>query len=133
MIKLIVGKKGSGKTKQLIDLMNAAVAKDHGSIVCVEKGAKLTYDIPHAIRLVDVEHFDVVGYEAFYGFIAGILAGNYDITDLFIDSVLKIGSADLTALGVFLDKISALNSDAKIVLTVSADASELPESVKKYL
>ena len=133
MIKLIVGKKGSGKTKQLIDLMNAAVAKDHGSIVCVEKGAKLTYDISHAIRLVDVEHYSVVGYEAFYGFIAGILAGNYDITDLFIDSVLKIGSADLTALGDFLDKISALDTEASITLTVSADASELPESVKKYL
>lgn len=133
MIKLIVGRKGSGKTKQLIDMMNAAAVKDHGSIVCVEKGAKLTFDIPHSIRLVDTDHYSIVGYEAFYGFVAGILAGNYDITDLFIDSVLKIGSSDLSDLGTFLDKVNALENEANIVLTVSADASELPESVKKYL
>ncbi|MBQ5321321.1 MAG: hypothetical protein J6K88_04630 [Oscillospiraceae bacterium] len=133
MIKLIVGRKGSGKTKQLIDQMNAVVKKEHGSVVCVEKGLKLTFDIPHSIRLVDVEHYAVEGYEAFYGFIAGILAGNYDITDVFIDSILKIGNADLEALGCFLDKIEKLDTEANLTLTVSADASELPESVKKYM
>ncbi len=133
MIKLIVGRKGSGKTKQLIDLMNEAVAKEHGSIVCVEKGAKLTYDISHAIRLVDVEHYNIVGYEAFYGFIAGILAGNYDITDLFIDSILKIGSKDLNDLGAFLEAISLIKENVNVVLTVSADVSELPDSVKKFM
>lgn len=133
MIKLIVGKKGSGKTKQLIDQMNAVVKQEHGSVVCVEKGAKLTFDIPHSIRLVDVEHYNVEGYEAFYGFVAGILAGNYDITDIFIDSILKIGNADLEALGTFLNNVEKLDTEAKITLTVSADASELPESVKKYM
>jgi hypothetical protein len=133
MIKLIVGRKGSGKTKQLIEQMTTVAKKDHGSVVCVEKGLKLTFDIPHSIRLVDVESFAIEGYEAFYGFVAGILAGNYDITDVFIDSILKIGNADLEALGVFLDKVNALKTDANITLTVSADASELPESVKKYM
>ena len=132
MITLIVGKKGSGKTKQLINLINAAAENAHGNVVCVEKGAKLTYDIKHSIRLIDVETYGIDGYDAFYGFITGIMAGNYDISEIYVDSILKIGGC-VCGLGDFLSKVEPLLNDIKLVLTVSADESELPDSVKKYL
>ena len=90
MIKLITGKKGTGKTKILIDMIKEAVDSTKGNVVCIEKGAKLTYDIPHSVRLADVEEFGIAGYDAFYGFIAGMLAGNFDISEVYVDSILKI-------------------------------------------
>ena len=90
MITLLTGKKGSGKTKKLIDLANAAVEKSNGNVVVVEKGLKLTYDISHAARLIDIDAYDVQGGKGLYGFLAGICAGNYDVTDVFVDSTLKI-------------------------------------------
>ncbi len=135
MIKLIVGKKGSGKTKTLIDMISASAKTAHGNIVCIEKGLKLTYDIPHIVRLIDIDHYGISGYDAFYGFLSGIFAGNYDISEVYIDSILKIGNQDLEGLGVFFDRLSKLLDEVKaqVVFTVSADVSELPESVKKYL
>ena len=87
MIKLIVGQKGSGKTKTLIDMINAAAKEAKGNVVCVEKGLKMTYDISHSVRLIDIEHYDIKGFDAFYGFLAGVCAGNYDITDVFVDGL----------------------------------------------
>ena len=91
MIKLITGKKGTGKTKILVDMINNAVKDTNGDLICIEKGAKLTYDISYKVRLVDSDRFAIEGYEAFYGFIAGMFAGNYDIKEIFIDGILKIG------------------------------------------
>ena len=135
MIKLIVGNKGSGKTKKLVDGVNAAVAKDHGAVVCVEKGLKLTYDLSHKARLVDIETYDISGFDAFYGFLAGILAGNYDITDMYVDATLKIGGKDLEGLAKMIDKLNKLTKDSEVelVFTVSCDPSELPESLKGYI
>mgnify|MGYP003379622420 CR=1 FL=1 len=113
MITLLTGKKGSGKTKKLIDLANAAVEKSNGNVVVVEKGLKLTYDISHAARLVDIDAYDVKGGKGLYGFLAGICAGNYDVTDIFVDSTLKSG--------------------ANFVLSISAADEEIPESVKEYV
>jgi len=103
--------------------------------VVLEKGAKLTFDLKHTARLIDVEHYKIDGYGMFYGFVAGLLACNYDITDLYVDSILKIGGRDFEALGKILDALNALaeENNTTLVFTVSADASELPESVKKYL
>ena len=133
MIKLITGKKGSGKTKTLIDQINTAVAETNGCLVCVEKGETLRRSISYKVRWVGVEQFDIAGYDAFYGFVAGMLAGNYDIKDIFVDSILKVGGADYEALGAMLTKIDNLTgSDVNVVFTVSADDSALPESVAKY-
>ena len=82
MIKLITGKKGTGKTKILVDMINNAVKDTNGDLICIEKGAKLTYDISYKVRLVDSDRFAIEGYEAFYGFIAGMFAGNYDIKEM---------------------------------------------------
>ncbi len=133
MIKLITGKKGTGKTKVLIDMIKADAEASNGNVICIEKGAKLTYDIPHAVRLVDVEEYDINGYDSFYGFVAGMFAGNFDISEVFVDSILKIVGKDFDMLGTLFEKIEKISKEIKVVFTVSADESELPESVKKYL
>ncbi|MBE6855779.1 MAG: hypothetical protein E7501_09060 [Ruminococcus sp.] len=133
MIKLITGKKGTGKTKILVDNINDAVKNTNGDLICIEKGAKLTYDISYKVRLVDADRFNIKGYDAFYGFIAGMLAGNYDIKEIFVDGILKIGGADYAELGEMLEKLNALSGeDTLVTFTVSADAAELPESVTKF-
>ena len=134
MIKLITGRKGSGKTKTLIDQINTAVADTNGCLVCVEKGETLRRSISYKVRWVGVEQFDIAGYENFYGFLAGMLAGNYDIKEIFVDGILKIGGADFDDLGNMLAKLDKLTGkDTVVTFTVSADNAELPESVTKYL
>ena len=90
MIKLIVGTKGSGKTKAMIDMINDSVKTSKGNVVVVEKGMKLTYEVPNAARLIDLDEYKIAGGEMLYGFVAGLLASNYDITDLYIDGILKV-------------------------------------------
>ena len=134
MIQLITGRKGTGKTKNLIDKINTAVAETNGCLVCVEKGETLRRSISYKVRWVGVEQFDIAGYENFYGFIAGMLAGNYDIKEIFVDGILKIGGADFDALGAMFAKLDKLTGkDTLVTFTVSADNAELPESVTKYL
>ena len=105
MIKLIVGKKGSGKTKALLELVNKALDQSKGHVVFIEKNAKLLYDISHKARLLDADSYDIHGYDAFYGFISGMCAGDYDITDIFIDGTLKIGGNDLAAFAQFNQRL----------------------------
>ncbi len=134
MIQLITGKKGTGKTKLLIDQISTAVKETNGCLVCIEKGETLRRSISYKVRWVGVEQFDIAGYESFYGFVAGMLAGNYDIKEIFVDGILKIGGADYVELGEMLDKLATLTGeDAKIVFTISEDNEALPESVTKYL
>ena len=134
MIKLIVGTKGSGKTKAIIDMINNTVDATNGNVVVVEKGMKLTTEISHAARLVDMDEYKIDGGEMLYGFVAGLLAGNYDITDLYIDGILKVLNRDTNKLSVVLDEIAAITGDTvKAVITVSADPDTLPENVKKYM
>ena len=125
MIKFIVGNKGSGKTKTLIDMINAAVKTTAGNIVCVEKGLKMTYDIDHAVRLIDIEEYKVEGYDAFYGFLAGIFAGNYDISEIFVDGTLKIGGRNYDEFAAFIERLQVLLdvSKAEVTFTVSCDVS----------
>ncbi|WP_101697780.1 hypothetical protein [Clostridium minihomine] len=132
MVTLIIGKKGSGKTKKLIEMANAAVQKSDGNVVVIEKGLKLTYDISHRARLVDIDAYGVQGLDGLYGFISGICAGNYDVTDLFIDSTLKIIGQDPAVLASFVEKANALSelANTKILLSVSMDKKELPEGLK---
>ena len=99
MIKLIVGTKGSGKTKAMIDQINDAVKTSKGNVVVVEKGMKLTYDIAPAARLIDLDEYKIAGGEMLYGFVAGLMASNYDITDLYIDGILKVLDHDINRLG----------------------------------
>ena len=130
MIKLIVGTKGSGKTKAMIDQINDAVKTSKGNVVVVEKGMKLTYDIAPAARLIDLDEYKIAGGEMLYGFVAGLMASNYDITDLYIDGILKVLDHDINRLG----EMAAIAGDSvKVTVTVSADEAALPHDVKKYL
>jgi hypothetical protein len=133
MINLIPGKKGTGKTKILVDAIVKASEEATGNVVCIERGMKLTYDIPSKVRLVDAEEYGITSYDAFYGFVAGLLAGNYDIQEIFVDGILRIGGRDYDALGAMLEKVSVLAKDVKLTFTVSADVDELPEKVKAYI
>ncbi len=133
MIKLIVGLKGTGKTKTLIAEANAAIAKDHGSVVCVEKGRKLIYDISHKVRLISSEEYDINTYDRFFGFLCGLMSGNYDITDIYVDSITKICGDDLAALESFLAEVDQVIRNANITITLSKDPADLSDELKKYL
>ena len=132
MITLIVGKKGSGKTKKLIERANEAVKTSDGNVIVIEKGLKLTYDISHQARLVDSDAYGIKGSDALYGFVSGICAGNYDVTDIFIDSTLKIIGSDPETLQEYAEKMNVLSQQAGIKITqlVSLTADELLEGVK---
>ena len=133
MVKIITGKKGSGKTKVLIDMINEAAKSTSGNIVCIEKGLKLTYDINHSVRLTDMEDYNLEGIDMFYGFVNGMIAGNFDIKEIYVDGILKVVGRDYAELGVLFDKLDKITGDdIKCIITVSADADELPDSVTKY-
>ena len=133
MINLIPGKKGTGKTKILVDSIKKAAENATGNVVCIERGMQLTYDLPHNVRLADAEEYGITSYDAFYGFVAGILAGNYDIQEVFVDGILKIGGRNYEAFGAMIEKLAILAKDVKIVFTVSADPEELPAKVKAFI
>lgn len=135
MLKLIIGVKGTGKTKTLINLVNTAVENSHGDVVCIEKGTKLRYDVKYTARLIDVNEFFVSDAQALYGFVAGILASNHDVTDLFIDSALKICNNDAAAFDKFVDQLNELveKVNVKVTITSSIPVEEASETVKKYL
>ncbi len=135
MLKLIIGVKGTGKTKTLINLVNGALEVTKGDIVCIEKGVKLRYDIKPTARLVDVEEYMISDAQALYGFVAGILASNHDVTDLFIDSTLKICKEDRAAFEVLvveLDKLVA-KTGVNLTMTVSMPEDEASEQLRKYM
>ncbi len=128
MIKLIIGKKGSGKTKKLVDMVNTAAEKSLGNVVCIEQGDTLTYSVTHKARLVDAEQYGIKGYGEYFGLVCGIKAGNHDITNIFGDATLRIGSRDYEELAAFLERISKFD-DIEFVFTISADKEELPKKI----
>ena len=108
MLKLIIGVKGTGKTKTLIGMVNESVDTSKGAVICIEKGDKLRYDVKHQARLIDANEYFVDDAQSLFGFVAGIFASNHDVTDLFIDSALKICQNDMAAFDKFLDEMNAL-------------------------
>ena len=135
MLKLIIGVKGTGKTKALISMVNTAVDHSHGDVVCIEKGVKLRYDVKYQARLIDTNEYFVSDAQSLFGFVAGIFASNHDVTDLFIDSALKICNDDLAAFDTFVEEINALATklNINIVMTSSIHTENASETVKKYI
>ena len=131
MISLIIGNKGSGKTKRLIALINDAVAKSDGTVVCIEKSPLLTYEVTHKARLIETERFDVEGCDAFYGMVCGIIAQDHDITEIFVDATFKIVGRDYDDFAALIKKISKISDDTGVdfVFTVSEDKEKLPEAL----
>lgn len=135
MIRVIMGKKGSGKTKQMIEMINSAVQTEHGNVICLERSDKLKFDIHYQIRLVDTSNYDLPSYTALKGFISGMYASNYDITHIFIDSLTKIvKTTDDNSTEEFLDWLNkfAEKHNIKFTITISDNASLAPEGVKKF-
>lgn len=133
MVKLIVGVRGTGKTKTLISMVNEAAEKSKGSVICIEKGNKLNFDITHKARLIDADAYAIGDAQALYGFVAGIVASDHDITDLFIDSTLKICQGDIPAFEKFVDEVAALTPELNVVLTASMPTEDCGEALKKYI
>ena len=131
MIKLIIGNKGAGKTKKLIDLVHDRVDNSDGNVVCVEKSPKLTYDISSKARLLETDTYRIKGHKAFYGFLAGICAGNYDVTDILIDATFKIVGRDYNELPQFFEMLSELSeaTDVDFYFTISCDKEDLPVEI----
>ena len=135
MLKLIIGVKGTGKTKTLIGMVNEAVAASQGAVVCIEKGEKLRYDVKYQVRLINTEEYFVDDAQSLFGFVAGIFASNHDVTDLFIDSALKICQNDSEAFDKFLDEMNALveKLNINVVMTSSLPVENASETVKKFI
>jgi hypothetical protein len=135
MVKVIIGKKGTGKTKALIEMVNNETKESAGNVVCIEYGDKLKLDISSKARLIDIKSYNISGIAALEGFVLGLFAGNYDISSVYVDSILKIVGEDLEALGVLLEKLDKFTEASKTAVTVmvSADPNEAPESVVKYV
>ena len=135
MIHLIMGLKGSGKTKKLIDAINTAVNDAHGDVVCIEYGKKLTYDVTYKVRLVDSQEYGICSAEMLKGFLSGLHAGNFDITNVFIDNLYKTIGKDVAAaedLIAWCAKFAADNS-MEITISISEDPANLSEQVKQYV
>ena len=135
MIHVIMGLKGSGKTKKLIDSINEAVASAQGDVVCIEYGKKLTYDVNYRARLVDSKEYGINNLDMLKGFISGLHAGNFDITNVYIDNLYKTIGTD-RALGESFILWCAQFAEANnlnITVTVSDDPALASEAVKQYL
>ncbi|MGI6772490.1 MAG: hypothetical protein GX264_06960 [Clostridiales bacterium] len=131
MISLILGSKGSGKTKKLLDLLNIAIESSEGNVVCVEKTSAMSHQVNYRARLVLTDDYGIEGFEAFYGFLGGLCAGDHDITDIFVDATLRIGSRDMNELAAFLKRVEELSksTETKFVFTISADAEAIPAEI----
>ena len=134
MVKLIAGLKGTGKTKTLIEMVNDAAKTSHGSVVCLEVGDKLRYDISYQARLVDVTEYGVDSAEELCGFVAGMYASNHDITHIFIDSAFKICKNDIDKFSAFFKKAASLAEGGgfDFIVTASVDEANVPEELKKF-
>ena len=136
MEKLIIGGTGSGKTKEIVDQVNAAVKEEKGSVVCISRGNKLTFDISHDARLIDATDYPIKDYASLLGFLCGIHAGNYDITRVFIDGLYKItGIKDVAKAEEFLNMLDEFSAKHSVNFTVSLseEPSAATEGMKRFL
>ena len=135
MVQLIVGNRGSGKTKTLIHAVEEAAKVSKGNVICIEKGDALKFGLSHKIRLIDIQGYNVKGADEYYGFIAGLMASNYDITEIFGDATFKIicgKEKDYELMANFVEKVAKLAGEHNVTvhLTVSCDEHDLPERVR---
>ena len=135
MIHVIMGLKGSGKTKKLLDSIHEAVTKASGDVVCIEYGKKLTYDVNYRVRLVDSKEYSISNANMLKGFLSGLHAGNFDITHVYIDNLYKTIGNDRAEGEDFIMWCAefAKNNNMEITVTVSDDPTLASENIKKYL
>jgi len=134
VIKVMMGEKGAGKTKVMLEMVNAAANVEMGKVVFINKGNRFMYDLDRLVRMVNTDDFHIKDLGVFLGFIQGIIAGDYDITHIFIDSLLKAVKADMVETEAFLDGLLQVSEryNVKFTITISGDASLATDGVKKY-
>ena len=134
MIQIIFGKKGSGKTKRILDMANASVNEAKGNVLFLDDDRRYTLSLKPQVRFIDASEYAVKGVEPFYGFLAGILAGNYDISVVYIDAFLKLVNATEEQLIAFFAKLERLveSANCDIVISYSEDTANVPECIRKY-
>ena len=136
MVRVIMGAKGSGKTKQMVELINYAAENEIGSVVCLELGRKMMFDISRNVRLVEGSEYPFESYDFLKGFVCGLYASNYDLTHVFIDSLCKIipsepDSPEVEEFLAWLSKFAEKNN-IKFTITISADVALATEAMKAY-
>ncbi len=135
MVHIIMGLKGSGKTKLLVELVRKAAAEEHGDVICIEKDKNLTYDIPYTARLIHAKEYGISSNELLKGFICGLHAGNYDITHVFIDNFYKMldNTSDEGVL-TFIKWLESFSEEQGVKFTISATISpdSVSDEIKKY-
>ena len=132
MVQLIVGKKGKGKTKQLLDKVNSEVKDISGSIVYLDKSTKHMYELNNKVRLIDVSRYMIENESEFLGFVCGIISQDHDLEQMYFDSFLKIAALEDKDISAVVEKLDRMSDFFQVdfILSVSKDESELPESVK---
>lgn len=132
MVQLIVGKKGKGKTKQLLDKVNSEVKDISGSIVYLDKSTKHMYELNNKVRLIDVSRYMIENADEFLGFVCGIISQDHDLEQMYFDSFLKIAVLEDKDISAVIEKLDRLSDFFQVdfILSVSMDESELPEVVK---
>ena len=135
MIQVIMGLKGSGKTKRLINSINEAVASAQGDVVCIEYGKQLTYDINYRVRLVDSKEYGIDNLDKLKGLLSGLHAGNFDITNVYIDNLYKTIGADRANGEEFVKWCAAFAAanNMNITITISDEVEKASEEIKQYL
>ena len=135
MLKLMIGVKGTGKTKALVNMVNEACEASKGHVVCLEKGVKLTYDVKHQARLINTNDYLVFDAQSLFGFISGIMASDHDVTDIFVDSAKKICNDDMVAFEKMVLELDELAQKVgvNIVMTASMPVEDATDVIIKYV
>ena len=135
MLSLIAGKVGAGKTKKLVEIANKDAENCKGSIIFIERGNELKFDLSHNIRLVDINKYSIHDFDVLYGFICGICSDNYDISEIFVDTVLSVGSENLHEFEVFVGMIKDISEkrNIKIYMSVTIEFKHLPSFISREI
>ena len=135
MIKILMGLKGTGKTKTLINWVNTAINEESGDVVCINKDNRFMYDLNHKARLISTDQFNISNFDVFYGMLCGIIAENFDITHIFIDSILKLVKSNADELDKFIVSLEEMAEkfNVKFSITISSDEGYDLPNIKKYL
>ncbi|MDK2800510.1 MAG: hypothetical protein PWP27_388 [Clostridiales bacterium] len=135
MIKVIMDKKGTGKTKRLIELANSSIAQDSGDIVFVDNNNHHMYELNHEIRFIDTSEFEINDFCVFYGFLCGIISENFDISKIYIDGLFEIVNDDMDSLEIFLNDINKISDKFNIefTMTISGDPKTVPAFLQQYM
>lgn len=134
MIQVIHGKKGSGKTKRILDMANEAIKTSKGSVIFIDDDSRYMFDLRHEVRFIDAGEYGSDSPEMFFGFLCGLLAQNYDISVIFVDAFMKLVKTDIEKTEVFFKRLSELGQrhNVEFVLSVSVDDSVAPDFVRQY-